>query len=148
MIPEEIADLAVADSLVMIASDGVPFETGGEQPRGAGTFSRLLGYHVRERQLLTLTDALRKITLMPARRLETFVPQMRNKGRLRPGADADITVFDPQTVADRATFEHPMLTSAGITHVIVAGTFVVKDGTFLQGVFPGQPIRRIPEVSR
>jgi N-acyl-D-aspartate/D-glutamate deacylase len=82
------------------------------------------------------------MTLMPAKRLEPFVPQMRNKGRLREGADADITVFDPASVADRATYEKPMQPSAGIVHVMVGGTLVVKDGKSLEGVLPGQPIRR------
>lgn len=142
MIPEAIADLAIAHPLVMVASDGVPFDTGGEHPRGAGTFSRVLGYYVSERGLLTLMEGLRKITLMPAQRLESFVPQMRRRGRLRPGADADITVFDSRTVADRATFDRPMLPSAGIIHVIVSGTFVVRGGRYVEGVYPGQAIRK------
>ena len=142
MIPESVANLAIENPLVMIASDGIPFDTGGEHPRGAGTFSRVLGHYVRERGQLTLMNALRKMTLMPAQRLERFVPQMQNKGRLREGADADITVFDPASVADRATYEKPMQPSAGIVHVMVGGTLVVKDGKSLEGVLPGQPIRR------
>ena len=141
MIPASIADLAIEHPLVMIASDGIPFDTGGEHPRGAGTFSRVLGHYVRERGRLSLADALRKMTLMPAQRLERFAPQMRNKGRLRVGADADITVFDPATVADRGTYEKPMQPSAGVVNVIVSGTAVVRDGKVVEGVFPGKAVR-------
>jgi dihydroorotase len=141
MIPESIVDLAIEHPLVMIASDGIPFDTGGEHPRGAGTFSRVLGRYVRERGRLSLMQALRKMTLMPAKRLERFVPQMQNKGRLRVGADADITIFDPSTVEDRGTYEKPMQPSRGVLNVIVSGTFVVRNGKAVEGVFPGKGVR-------
>jgi len=138
----EMVEYAVAHPLVAIASDGLSWETGGEHPRGAGTFSRVLGYYVRERQTLPLMEALRKMTLMPAQRLESFVPQMKNKGRIREGSDADITVFNPDTVIDRATFEEPMQYSEGIEYVLVGGTLVVKQGEFVKDVFPGKAVRR------
>lgn len=141
MIPQAAADQAVAHPLVMIASDGLPFRTGGEHPRGAGTFARVLGYYVRERGALSLTDALRKMTIMPAHRLESYVPQMRHKGRLQVGADADITVFDPRRVRDRATYEHPMQPSEGIAHVLVGGVFVVRDAAPVADALPGRPVR-------
>ncbi len=140
-IPEEVADYAVAHPAVMIASDGLPFRTGGEHPRGAGTFARVLGYYAREKGAITLMEALRKITIMPASRL-AHVPQMRNKGRIRVGADADITVFDPQQIIDRATFDESMRFSDGVMHVMVGGTFVVRNGMSVDGVFPGQAIQR------
>jgi len=136
----EIVDLAIAQPDVMIASDGIPFLKGGEHPRGAGTFARVLGVYVRERQLLGLMEALRKMTLLPARRIEAAAPQMRAKGRIRPGADADLALFDPARVIDRATFERSREPSAGIVHVLVAGTFVVRDEAPVPGVLPGRPI--------
>ncbi len=84
------------------------------------------------------------MTLMPAARLEAFVPQMRNKGRINVGADADLTIFDPDTVIDRATYEDPMEPSAGIVHVLVGGTFVVRNSGIVEGAYPGQAIRRVP----
>ncbi len=143
----EIVELAIAHPLVMIASDGVPMLKGGEHPRGAGTYARVLGYYSRELGTIDLMDALRKMTIMPAQRLEAFVPEMRDKGRIRIGADADITVFDPATVIDRATFEDSHQASEGIPHVLVAGTFVVRDGVLVPNVYPGQPIRA-PRSSR
>jgi len=142
IIPEEMFELALAHPLVMVASDGVPFVNGQGHPRGAGTFARVLGRYVREEGLLTLMDALRKMTLMPAQRLDAYVPQMANKGRIRVGADADITVFDPATVIDNATFQSPTQPSSGIEHVLVAGPFVVRDAELIETAFPGQAIRR------
>jgi dihydroorotase len=115
--------------------------TGGEHPRGAGSHARILGRYVRERGLITLMDAIRKMTLMPARRLEAFVPAMRNKGRIRVGADADLTLFDPATVIDRASYENSHQYSEGIRHVLVEGTFVVRDGALVPETFPGRGIR-------
>ena len=141
MIPEPVVDLAVAHPLVMIASDGLPFITGGEHPRGAGTFARVLGRFSRERGLLSLMDALAKMTLEPAERLARWAPAMRRKGRVAEGADADLTVFDAEEVRDRAAYEGPPRFSEGIRHVLVAGTFVVRDGESVEGVFPGRPVR-------
>ncbi len=103
MTSADVVDAAIAHPLVMIASDGMPMLQGGEHPRGAGTFARVQGRYSRESGALTLMEAIGKMTLMPAQRLESFAPAMRNKGRMRVGADADITVFDPARVIDRAT---------------------------------------------
>ncbi|MBL8292972.1 MAG: amidohydrolase family protein [Bryobacterales bacterium] len=138
MKPEWI-DKAMASPFVMVASDGMPYAPGAH-PRSAGTFSRLLGYYVRERKVLPLMQALAKVTIMPARRLEPIAPQMKNKGRLRVGADADITVFDPDRVRDTATFEKGLSFSAGIDHVIVNGVPVVRDGKTVPNTFPGQQV--------
>jgi hypothetical protein len=139
--PDAELILALKHPQVMIGSDGV-IENGRGHPRGAGTFARVLGQLVRDDGVLTLMQALRKMTIMPARRLEKAVPAMRRKGRLSVGADADITVFDPATVRDRATFQNPAQTSEGIRHVLVAGVPVVVDGAVQEGVKPGKAIRR------
>ncbi|HKR07592.1 MAG TPA: amidohydrolase family protein, partial [Gemmatimonadaceae bacterium] len=106
-----------------------------------GTFSRVLARYVRETKSLTLMEAIRKMTLMPAQRLEQRVPPMRNKGRLRVGADADITIFDAARVMDRSTYREPSLPPIGIHHVIVNGVPVVRDGKPVDGVAPGRPVR-------
>jgi N-acyl-D-aspartate/D-glutamate deacylase len=142
MIPESALRAALAHPDVMIGSDGVPLTNGGGHPRGVGTYARVLGRYVREEKLIDLMTALRKITLMPAERLAPFVPAMRRKGRIATGADADVTVFDPSTVIDRATYENPAQFSAGIRHVLVGGTFVVRDERLVPNVAPGTAIRR------
>src|SRR4029079_4737193 len=117
---DEMVAAAVKSPLTMIASDGV-LENGKGHPRTAGTYSRILGKYVREQGALSLMDAITKMTLMPAQRLERRVPSMRNKGRIRVGADADLTIFDPQTISDRWTFQEPAHYSDGIKFVIVNG---------------------------
>jgi dihydroorotase len=101
----------------------------------------VLGRYVRETHSLSLMDAIRKMTLMPAQRLEARVPGMRRKGRLRVGADADITIFDPATIIDRSTYREPSLAPVGIQHVLVNGLSVVANGQFVEGVAPGKAIR-------
>jgi len=86
-------------------------------------------------------DAIRKSSLLPAQRLESFCPEMRQKGRVQAGADADLAVFDAGAVIDKATFENAAQYSAGFRYVLVDGTLVVRDGKVADGVFPGQPIR-------
>ena len=141
MMKEENVALAVAHPGVMIASDGVPYVNGTGHPRGAGTFARILGHYVRETKRLTLMDALARMTILPARRLESHVPSMARRGRIARGAYADLTVFDPAKVRDRSTFVEPALTSEGIPHVMVNGTFVVRDGALVTGALPGRAIR-------
>jgi N-acyl-D-aspartate/D-glutamate deacylase len=133
---EEMVRLAISNPMVMIASDGI-----SEHPRSAGTYARVLGKYVREEKALTLMDALRKASLMPAQRLETMSPQMRRKGRVQPGADADLAVFDPGSVTDKSTFEKPAQYSLGFRYVLVGGTFVVRDGKLQPNVYPGQGIQ-------
>jgi N-acyl-D-aspartate/D-glutamate deacylase len=138
---EEVIRTAVAHPLTMIASDGFDVAPGEGHPRSAGTFSRVLGRYVREAGLISLPEAIRKMTIEPARRLEARVPSMRNKGRIREGADADLTVFDPMRVLDRATFEQPAQFSEGIEHVLVEGQFVVRGGRLDETATPGRAIR-------
>ena len=135
-IPEEVVRTAMANPMVMIASDGI-LDGGKGHPRAAGSYSRVLGRYVREQHVLGLMDALRKMTVMPADRLS-----MKNKGRIAPGADADLTVFDPNRVIDHATFDKPAVASEGIQYVLVGGTVVVREGKAQGGSMPGQAIRR------
>ena len=139
-IPEENVRLALANPMVMIASDG-RMAGGKGHPRSAGTFSRVLGHYVRDEKIVPLMDALRRMTLMPAQRLEASVPAMRNKGRIKPGADADVVVFDPDHIIDKATFEQPAQYSEGILHVLVNGVVVIENGKTVEGVHPGIGLR-------
>jgi N-acyl-D-aspartate/D-glutamate deacylase len=130
---------AVVSPLSMIASDGF-IENGRGHPRTSGTFAKVLGKYVRDEGAVTLMDALRRMTLEPARRLERRTPAMKTKGRIAVGADADLTVFDPSTVIDRATYEDASLPSRGIPYVIIAGQPVV-DGGQITSARPGRAIR-------
>ena len=146
---EQMVTVAVTSPLTIIASDAY-WQNGTGHPRTTGTFARVLGRYVRDRspspngrggQGVRLMEAIRKMTLMPAQRLEARVPAMRQKGRLRVGADADITIFDPLTVLDRSTYREPTLAPVGIQHVIVNGVSVVANGKAVEGVTPGKAVR-------
>ena len=137
---DEVVEGALKSPLTMIASDGI-LEEGKGHPRTAGTYSRVLGKYVREQRALTLMDALRKMTLMPAQRLERRVPSMKNKGRIRAGADADLVVFDARRVIDRSTYAEPAKYAEGIKYVLVNGVVIVKDGQLQTGVYAGRPVR-------
>jgi N-acyl-D-aspartate/D-glutamate deacylase len=140
-----IPDTAVVQALrapfVMIGSDAILNPGNNNHPRAAGAFSRVLAVYVRERGTLSLMDALRKMTLLPAQTLEGRAPAMRKKGRLQVGADADIVIFDPGRIADRATVEHPDLMSEGISYVIVAGQVALDPSGLRRSVLGGHPIR-------
>jgi len=162
--PDDLAllDLSITHPAVMIASDSVfwsyftdeggvaTYEGDGwplpenvfTHPRSSGTFAKILRSYVRERGLLSLNEAIRKMSLMPAQTLEDFVPQMRQKGRIQVGMDADIVVFDPATIADRATFENANQTPGGVQTVLVGGVVTVSDGALVLDAQGGRPIRR------
>jgi N-acyl-D-aspartate/D-glutamate deacylase len=137
---EEMVRVAMSDPIVMIASDGMLINGAGH-PRSAGTYARLLGVCVRQQKALTLMEAVRRASLAPAQRLEAFTPQMKNKGRIKVGADADIDVFDPGQVIDKSTYQQPAEYSYGFRYVLVGGTFVVRDGKLDETKLPGQGIR-------
>jgi N-acyl-D-aspartate/D-glutamate deacylase len=130
---QEMVDKVIPNPLVMIASDGAE-----GHPRNAGTYSRVLAQYVREKRTLSLMDALRKMTFMPAQMLERSTPAAHAKGRLQEGADADIVVFDEKTIADRSTFQKPMEASVGVHYLFVGGTLVIDDSKIVSGVFPGK----------
>jgi N-acyl-D-aspartate/D-glutamate deacylase len=139
-IPEPMIQLAIASPFTMVASDGL-IEEGKGHPRGAGTFARVLGHYVRQRHALPLMEALRKMSLQPAQRLEKSIPAMRAKGRIRIGADADIVAFDAAQVIDRATFTDPALPSSGFQYVVVQGQVILRQGELRSGMFPGREVR-------
>ena len=112
-------------------------------PRTAGTFSRALRLLTRHGSV-ELAPALSKCSLEPARLLQDHVPAMRHKGRLGAGSDADIVVFDPAGITDRATYADSTRASAGIRHVLVNGTFLVRDGQLVLEAEPGRPVRGQP----
>jgi hypothetical protein len=133
--PPEVVDAIVVHPLVMIASDGI-----AEHPRNAGSFARVLSRNVRAQGSLSLVDALRKMTLMPAQRLETATAAARRKGRVQVGADADIVVFDAAQIQDRSTFRAPLAPSEGVRYLLVAGKVVVDRGRVVDGVTPGRAL--------
>lgn len=137
--PDEIVDAVIEHPLTMIASDG-SVQNGKGHPRSSGTFARVLARYVRERRTITLMDALRKMTLMPAQRLERSTPAARRKGRLQESADADIVIFDPATIQDRATYEAPAAPSVGVKYVLVGGTVVVNGGSIVPNLYPGRAL--------
>ncbi len=145
---------ALADTA--IATDAMPLvEPGGgiaadrwppapdlvTHPRSVGCYARTLRWLVRERGLFSLTEALRRSSLLPAQLLSPTVPAMTGKGRIQVGADADLVCFDPDTVTDRATYAR-LEPSSGFRHVLVGGTPVVRDGEPVEGALPGRPLRR------
>ena len=132
---QEMIDKIIPHPLVMIASDGLP-----GHPRNAGTYSRVLAQYVREKGAISLMDALRKMSLMPAEMLERSTPTARFKGRLQEGADADIVAFDAATINDKATFKDPMLPSVGVHYLVVGGTVVVDDGKVASDIYPGRAL--------
>ncbi len=132
---QEVVDKVIPNPLVMIASDGAE-----GHPRNAGTYSRVLAQYVREKGSITLMDAIRKMSLMPAQRLEKSTPAGHAKGRLQEGADADIVVFDAQTVTDRATYKAPMETSTGMQFVIIGGTVLIDQGKLVPDTYPGKAL--------
>ncbi|MEX2284508.1 MAG: amidohydrolase family protein [Gemmatimonadota bacterium] len=136
---EEQTRAAILSPLTMIASDGF-IADGRGHPRTSGTYSKVLGKYVREEKALSLLDAIRKMTLAPAQRLEARVPSMAAKGRVQVGADADLTIFDPNTVIDQSTYEDATIPASGIPYVIVGGQVVV-DGGKVTEARPGHAIR-------
>lgn len=136
---EEQTRAAIVSPLAMVASDGF-IENGRGHPRTSGSYAKVLGRYVRDERAIPLMEALRRMTLEPARRLEKRTPAMAKKGRLRGNADADLAIFDPATVIDRATYENAGLPSAGIPYVVIGGEVVVDRGE-ITGARPGRAIR-------
>ena len=140
MSEEDITD-ALSAPWVLIGSDSILERPHNNHPRSAGCFSRFLGTYVREREVLTLPDALGRITILPSRLLEKSSSSMKNRGRIQPGAIADITMFDPQKISDRADVSNPAQESVGIVHVMVNGQ-LARNNSKNNNVKSGVPILR------
>jgi len=137
---EATIEALLRDPTMIVISDGGKVVGPNGHPRSAGNFARVLGHYVRETHTLGWSEAIRKMTLLPAQRLEAFVPAMRRMGRLQAGADADIVVFDPATVGAKATYGDAARYSVGFRYVMVNGVLVVDHGVLAPDVHPGKPI--------
>ena len=154
----DLLDMSVLYPGGAIASDAMPWtlpdgsvytgdawplpEDATSHPRSAGTFTRFLRHWVRERQAVSLLEGVRKCALIPADILAASTPDMRRKGRLQPGADADVVIFDIETLTDRAEFSAMNRPSEGVRHLLVSGQPVIADGVMDVAVRPGRPVRR------
>lgn len=143
-IPQADVDAAASASWTMVGSDSIPESANNNHPRGAGCFARLLGPYVRDLNVLSLSDALAKCTINPARRLDRRVPALARKGRMQMDADADITVFDPATIADASTVEKPAQFSTGVQYVFVNGSLTKDPSGVKRDVRAGRPITGQP----
>ena len=143
-IPDEDVDSALREPWVMIGSDAILEWGYNNHPRASGTFARTIAMYVRERKTISLMDAISKMSLQPARRLERGAPAFKKKGRLAVGSDADIVVFDADSIRDRSTVEHPEKPSEGIRYVLIGGNLVIKEGKVDRKVRAGRPIRTSP----
>jgi N-acyl-D-amino-acid deacylase len=144
---EENLERQLREPWLMIASDEGGFDPAWAKgsyyphPRGYGTFSRVLGHYSREKKILGLEEAVRKMTSLPAARLGIM-----DRGLLRPGFYADMVLFDPETIADKSTFAEPNQLSTGVKRVWVNGTEVFRDGQ-ATGVFPGKALYGVGKLS-
>ena len=139
--PEEELIMCLEDPNIMIGSDTIIEPSGNNHPRGSGTYSRIFGKYVREDQVLSTMDAIKKVSYLPAKRMESAAPQMRYKGRIEIGADADITIFNPNTIIDKATVKNTSEPSVGVEYVIINGVIVKNKNGVVSGVHPGKPIK-------
>jgi N-acyl-D-aspartate/D-glutamate deacylase len=143
-IPTETLRKALTSPVVMVGSDGSINAEGRGHPRGAGTYARFVRQYVREWGDLSLVEAMRKTSYLAAVQLQQASPAFRRKGRLSVGADADIVVFDLETIAERATYLEPAQTSVGVWHVLVNGVTVLESGEVVEDVKPGRALRGAP----
>jgi dihydroorotase len=140
-IPPGDIDLGVQASFMMVGSDAILEPPHNNHPRSTGCFSRTIAEYSRTKGLVSLAEALAMMTIRPAKLLEISSPQMTRKGRMQIGADADVTVFDPLTIADRSTIENPAQESVGVKYVFVNGTEVRNPEGNITSALPGVAIR-------
>jgi N-acyl-D-aspartate/D-glutamate deacylase len=125
---------------VMIASDAMPVISKKRKvtPRGIGTFSKVLEVYVREEKLLTLLEAINKMTYLPAKRMESIAPVFSKKGRIAIGAHADLVIFDADKIQAHGTYEEPYQASTGINHIFIGGIPVIQNGEVVGNTFVGK----------
>lgn len=138
--PESELIMLLKDPDIMIGSDTIIEPHYNNHPRGAGTYSRLFGKYVREEKVLSMMDAIKKVSYLPAKRMEPSAPSMKYKGRIEVGGDADITIFNPDTIIDKATVKDTAAPSVGVEYVIVNGVIVKNKDGIVKGVKPGKPV--------
>ena len=127
---------------VPLAQDTWPLpKNAWTHPRSAGTYSKFISTYVRKTSQLSLLEAIERVSYGPARILQDSVPQMKFKGRIQPGADADIVIFDLEDITDKATYAQPAQLSQGFRHVLVNGVSLIEDGELDLNVLPGKPVR-------
>ena len=137
MMDDEDIERIMSDPVTMIGSDGIPaMGSSKTHPRMTSTFPRVLGRYVREKKVLSLENAIQKMTSLPA---QTF--GLKNKGLIQEGFDADLVLFDPRTVTDKGTYQDPMQQPEGIMYVMVNGALAVDQGGF-KGADSGRLLRR------
>jgi len=156
--PEQMKyiDAAILFNDAMIASDTVPYLINGREykkeelpiprdayahPRSAATYTTVLARYVQDQKSMTLMDAFRRGSLLPANLIATASDDAKFKGRIQPGMDADIIVFDLASVKPKATYLNPRQPSQGMEYVMVNGQFVIKDGHLLKDSRPGRPLK-------
>ena len=140
-IPEEDVRDGLRCPWIMYGSDGILEPGYNNHPRASGGCSRLIGHYARDEKVLTLMEAIAKLTILPARRLEAQAPALKQKGRIAAGADADITIFDYNQIIDKATVEHPEYYSEGIKYVLINGVIVKDLNGLNRNVPPGTGIK-------
>ncbi|WP_347372553.1 amidohydrolase family protein [Aequorivita sp. Q41] len=140
MMKESWVDQVISSKIAMIASDGSEYSPTGH-PRGSGTFSKTISEYVNEKKLISINSAIEKMTLMPAKVLETVVPEMKLRGRIQKGCYADLLLFDIHKVKDNATYTNGFVKSSGMDYVIVNGTILIENGEMKPNTFPGKGIK-------
>lgn len=139
--PEDELIMLLKDPYTMIGSDTIIEPDNNNHPRGAGTYSRVFGKYVREEGVLSIMDAIKKVSYFPAQRMESASPSMQYKGRLEVDSDADITIFNPDTIIDKATVKDPGTPSVGVEYVLINGVIVKDKDGIVKGKKPGKPIQ-------
>lgn len=145
MMKEQWVDSVISSDISMIASDGGEYSPTGH-PRGAGSFCKVIREYVKEKQLISINTAIKKMTIMPAKVLESVVPDMKLRGRIQVGCYADLVLFDINEVRDNATYTNGFERSSGMEYVIINGQILIEKGVMKEQTFPGKAIKSESEL--